>query len=119
MTERHGVEWIAEDGFSLVELMISAALISLASVLVVTLLLSATGIMQGVEVRSKADRQSQTIATTLEYDIRSAISVDGIAPVVELAGPNELIIYRKQTATGAPTRHHYYLAADKLMLGVL
>jgi type II secretory pathway pseudopilin PulG len=111
--------WAAEDGFTLIEMMISALLISLASILIITLLTSATGIMQGIEVRSAADRQSQIISTTLESDIRSAVSVDGVVPVVEVAKPFELTIYRKTTFNGTPVRHHYYLNGDKMMMGVL
>ncbi len=119
MNTRQRRECQREGGFTLVEMMISAGLISLASILIITLLTSATGIMRDIEVRSRSDRQSQTIASTLESDIRSAASVDNIVPVIGVAGANELTIYRKTTATGVPTRHHYYLVADKLLMGVL
>jgi prepilin-type N-terminal cleavage/methylation domain-containing protein len=108
-----------EEGFSLVELLISIFLLSIASMLVVTLLLSATTTMRNIEVRSLSDHQSQLMASILEADLRSATALTASAPVIASAGGLTLTTYRLKAVNGAPERHRYYMTEDKLMRGVL
>jgi prepilin-type N-terminal cleavage/methylation domain-containing protein len=108
-----------EDGFSLPELMISMFLLSIAGILVVTLLTSATTTMRNIEVRSQANRQSQLIAGILEADLRSATSLSASTPVIAAADGVSLTTYRLKAVNGTPERHRYYMSQDKVMQGTL
>lgn len=61
-----------ERGFTLVELMVTMFLISIAGIVLISLVNAATGIMRDIQVRSGADSEAQAIAASLAWELRSA-----------------------------------------------
>ncbi|MFA5867802.1 MAG: prepilin-type N-terminal cleavage/methylation domain-containing protein [Actinomycetota bacterium] len=104
-----------EIGVTLVELMVTMMLMSIAALVLLALLNAALGIMREVQARSEADGEAQLTISTLAWEIRSARSLDSSQPIIETALPVEIVLYRGGTLEGAPTRYRYYQSGAKLL----